>query len=137
MENVRAALLAVAAMSACANGIAAEQIDLLFNCNLAGQKRSMVFEAARSVLWDAGHPHQATVSEKTIDALYVHDWSEDTRMRHHIVILRKGGNFSLEVDEIDASGRVLNEMVRETGTCSPEKIHPRHLRGADPENITR
>ncbi len=115
------------AISACANGVAAEPVDLLFNCNLAGQKRPMVFEAARRILWDAGQPYQASIDDITIDARYVHDWSADTKMRHHLVIPRNGGTFTLEVDEIDATGRIVNEMVRETGTCSPGKIHPRNL----------
>ena len=109
--------------------------DLLFNCNLAGQKRAMTLEGARNILWDAGNAYAATVSAQSIDAVYLHKWSSDSTMRHHVVIGRQDGKLSMEVDELGASGEVVNAMVHETGTCSPEKIHPRHFRDVDPKRL--
>ncbi|MBI3527327.1 MAG: hypothetical protein HY067_05090 [Betaproteobacteria bacterium] len=109
--------------------------DLLFNCNLAGLKRAMTLEGARNILWDSGNAYAATVSAQSIDAVYLHKWSSDSTMRHHVVIGRLDGKLSMEVDELGADGEVLNEMVRETGICSPEKIHPRHFKDVDPKRL--
>ena len=98
MKELCASTAAACAIWACAPGATAAEVDLLFNCNLSGQKRPMVYEAARGVLWDAGRSHKATLSERSIDAQYLHDWSADTKVRHRLVIPRNGGTFRLEVD---------------------------------------
>lgn len=130
---IRTALL----LSLCGATIASagDTPDLLFNCVLAGQKRPMTLEGARNILWDAGNTYLATVTAERVDAIYVHQWNPDSRMRHHIIIGRLDGTLSFAVDEISASGALLNEMVREIGTCSPEKIHPRHFKDVDPNRL--
>lgn len=131
--QLRATLL-VLMCSANAAG-ADDNPDLLFNCNLAGQKRTMTLEGARNILWDAGNAYVATVSAQIIDAVYLHKWSSGSTMRHHIVIGRQDGKLSMEVDELGSGGEVVNAMVRETGTCSPEKIHPRNVKDVDPKRL--
>jgi hypothetical protein len=101
--------------------------DMLFNCVLAGAKRPMTFEAARGILWDAGLQYDAKISADAVEGQYLHDWSTDTRMRHRIRIGCHDGSLIMEVDEIDAGGRVINDVLRESGKCSPEKIHPRNF----------
>jgi hypothetical protein len=130
---VRSALLLCLCSATTAS--AGDNPDLLFNCALAGQKRPMTLEGTRNILWDAGIAYLATVTPDSVDAIYVHQWNPDTRMRHHIVIGRRDGNLSFEVDEVSASGDLRNEMVRETGTCSPEKIHLRHFKDVDPKRL--
>lgn len=49
--------------------------------------------------------------------------------------MQRDGTLSFAVDEVSASGALLNEMVHEIGTCSPEKIHPRYFKDVDPKRL--
>jgi hypothetical protein len=110
--------------------VAAAGPDLLFNCELGGQKRPMTLEAARSILWDAGRAFETIVTTGAIEAQLVHSWSSDTRMRHRIRIGRQDHTLLMEFDEINEAGEIVNRVVREQGKCAAEKIHPRNF----PEN---
>ncbi|MFN0038337.1 MAG: hypothetical protein ACKVP2_02350 [Burkholderiales bacterium] len=102
--------------------------DLLFKCVLGEQIRTLIYESGRSILWDAGKPFQATLTPETIDAVYTHDWSAGSRMRHRLVIGRKDRTFRLEVDEISTEGELRQSFNRDAGTCSPEKKQSRLLK---------
>ncbi len=129
------AILLFCMAGACGHALADAVPDLLFNCNLAGQKRAMTLEGARNILWDSGNAYAAMVTPQSIDATWLHPWSSDSTMRHRMVIDRQAGKLTMEVDELDMGGVVLNEMVRETGACSPEKIHPRNFDKVDPNRL--
>jgi hypothetical protein len=107
--------------------VAAGGPDLLFNCELGGQKRPITLEAARSILWDTGRAFEAIVTTEAIEAQLAHSWSSGTRMRHRIRIGRQDHTLLMEVDEINEAGEVVNNVVREQGRCAAEKIHPRNF----------
>lgn len=97
----------------------------------------MTLEGTRHILWDAGNAYLATIRPDTIDAVYVHQWGPDTRIRHHIVIGRLDGKLSFDVDEVSAEGVVRNEMARESGNCSPERNHPGQLQDKNSRQLRK
>ena len=109
--------------------------DLLFTCVLGEHLRTVIFESGRSILWDAGKPFQATLTPETINAVYTHDWSAGSRMRHRIIIGRKDRTFRLEVDEISTEGELRQTVNRDAGTCSPEKSKSRLLKTAPAPSV--
>jgi hypothetical protein len=123
--------LACAALLALPLPIAAAQdgdADLLFNCRLAGVKRIYLVEMTRRMLIDQGNAYPAQVSVDAIDAKHLQDWGPDTRMRHRVHIGRRNGTLVYPIDELDSSGTAVSRVVAESGTCSRERIHPRHFK---------
>lgn len=102
--------------------------DLLFNCQLAGVKRVYLVSQSRGTLFDQGNEHPAQLRKEAVTAEWLQPWSERTNMRHRLHVGRIDGVLTYQVDELDEDGKVMSQLVSETGICSREKIHPRNFK---------